>query len=378
VNLFETVGEMGHEQVLFCHSKNPDIKAIIAIHDTSLGSAMGATRLWPYVSEEAALKDALRLSRGMTYKAACANIPVGGGKAVIIAHPKDKTDELFRAYGRFIERLNGRFITGQDVNLTPEDVRTISQETSYVVGVEEKSGGPAPVTALGVFLGIQAAVEFGLLSESLQGVKVAVQGLGNVGKNLCQQLHENGAKLFVTDISKEKTEEVKRLFGATVVEPDEIYSLNVEVFSPCALGGIINSETIPLIQAPIIAGCANNQLGEEKIHSQMLAKKGILYCPDYVINAGGLINVYNEMIGYNEEKAFQQLHNIYDTLIEIFEIAQQQGVTTNGAAKQLAEQRIMMARSLKNQQKRIQESGVRIQEELLRWGASSAGRLSVG
>jgi leucine dehydrogenase len=342
---------MGHEQVLFCHGKNPDIKAIIAIHDTSLGAAMGATRLWPYPSEEAALKDALRLSRGMTYKAACANIPVGGGKAVIIANPEDKTDDLFRAYGQFIERLNGRFITGQDVNLTPEDVRTISQETSYVVGVEEKSGGPAPVTALGVFLGIQAAVEFGLLTESLEGLRVAVQGLGNVGRNLCQELHEHGAKLFVTDISREKTDEVKKLFGATVVEPEEIYSLDVEVFSPCALGGILNSETIPLIQAPIIAGCANNQLGYEKIDSQMLAEKGILYCPDYVINAGGLINVYNEMIGYNEEKAFEQLHNIYDTLIEIFEIAQQQWITTNDAAKQLAEQRIMMARSLKNQQR---------------------------
>ena len=350
MNLFETVGEMGHEQVLFCHGKDPDIKAIIAIHDTSLGPAMGATRLWPYVSEEAALKDALRLSRGMTYKAACANIPVGGGKAVIIANPEDKTDYLLRAYGRFVERLNGRFITGQDVNLTAQDVRIISQETNHVVGVEEKSGGPAPITALGVFLGIKASVEFGLQSESIEGLRVAVQGLGNVGKNLCQKLHEHGAKLFVTDISKEKTEEVKRLFGATVVEPEEIFSLDVEVFSPCALGGILNSETIPLIQAPIIAGCANNQLGQEQIHSQMLAGKGILYCPDYVINAGGLINVYNEMIGYNEEKAFKQLHNIYDTLLEIFDIAQEQQTTTNDAAKQLAEQRIMMARQLKNQQ----------------------------
>ncbi len=350
MNLFETVEDMGHEQVLFCHGKNPDIKAIIAIHDTSLGSAMGATRLWPYVNEEAALNDALRLSRGMTYKAACANIPVGGGKAVIIANPENKTDDLLRAYGRFVERLNGRFITGQDVNLTAQDVRTISRETSYVVGVEEKSGGPAPITAQGVFLGIKAAVEFGLQSESIDGLKVAVQGLGNVGKNLCQYLHENGARLFVTDISPEKTEEVKRLFGATVVEPEQIFSLDVDVFSPCALGGILNSETIPRLQAPIIAGCANNQLGQEQIHSQMLAEKGILYCPDYVINAGGLINVYNEMIGYNEEKAFKQLHNIYDTLLEIFEIAQTQQTTTNDAAKQLAEQRIMMARHLKNQQ----------------------------
>ncbi|ARV62692.1 leucine dehydrogenase [Nostocales cyanobacterium HT-58-2] len=347
MNLFETVTEMGHEQVLFCHGQDPDIKAIIAIHDTSLGPAMGATRLWPYATEEAALQDALRLSRGMTYKAACANIPVGGGKAVIIAHPEKKTEDLFRAYGRFVESLKGRFITGQDVNLTPEDVRKISQETKYVVGVEERSGGPAPVTAWGVFLGIKAAVEFKLYTQDLKGFSVAIQGLGNVGQNLCRHLHEQGAKLFVSDISREKTEQVKRLFGATVVEPNEIYSLDVDVLSPCALGGILNSETIPRIKAAIIAGAANNQLGVEALHSQMLAAKGILYCPDYVINAGGLINVYNEMIGYNEEKAFKQVNNIYDTLLEIFDKAQKQGITTNDASKQLAEERILKARHLK-------------------------------
>lgn len=345
MQLFETVREMGHEQVLYCHGKNPDIKAIIAIHDTTLGPAMGATRLFPYVNEEAALKDALRLSRGMTYKAACANIPAGGGKAVIIANPENKTDEMLRAYGRFVQSLNGRFITGQDVNITPQDVREISKETNYVVGVSEKSGGPAPITALGVFLGIKAAVESRLQSQQLQGLKVAVQGLGNVGKNLCRHLHENGIELFVTDVNLARAEEVKRLFGATIVNPDEIYSLDVDVFAPCALGGIINSETIPLLQAPIIAGAANNQLGNEQIHSQMLAEKGILYCPDYVINAGGLINVYNEMIGYDEEKAFKQVHNIYDTLIAIFDIAKRQDIPTNDAAKRLAESRIMSVRN---------------------------------
>lgn len=350
MNLFETVTEMGHEQVLFCHGKNPDIKAIIAIHDTSLGPAMGATRLLPYANEEAALNDALRLSRGMTYKAACANIPVGGGKAVIIANPNNKTDELFEAYGRFVNSLQGRFITGQDVNLTPQDVRIIGRETNYVVGVEEKSGGPAPITAKGIFLGIKAAVEFRFQTERLDGLKVAVQGLGNVGKNLCQHLHEHGAELFVTDIDQEKTAAAQKMFGATVVEPDEIYSLNVDIFSPCALGGILNTQTIHLLQAPIIAGAANNQLGQEKIHGQMLTDKGILYCPDYVINAGGLINVYNEMIGYNEEKAFRQLDNIYDTLLEIFQRAKQQGITTNDASKQLAEERITQARHTKNKQ----------------------------
>ncbi|MEO1378003.1 MAG: tryptophan dehydrogenase ScyB [Cyanobacteria bacterium J06635_10] len=347
MNLFENVTEMGHEQVLFCNGKDPDIKAIIAIHNTSLGPAMGATRMLPYVNEEAALKDALRLSRGMTYKAACANIPVGGGKAVIIGNPQHKTDELLYAYGRFVNSLNGRFITGQDVNMTPEDVRKISKETSYVVGVEEKSGGPAPVTGWGVFLGLKAAVEFRLKTSDLTGMKVAVQGLGNVGKNLCRHLHENGAKLFVTDINKERIEEVESLFGATSVSPSEIYGLDVDVFSPCALGGIINSKTIPQIAASVIAGAANNQLGEEKEDGMMLVEKGILYAPDYVINAGGLINVYNEMIGYNEEKAFKQVKNIYSTLLDIFNRAETQKMTTDDAAKQLAEERITNAKNLK-------------------------------
>jgi leucine dehydrogenase len=347
VNLFESVTDMGHEQVLFCHGKDPVIKAIIAIHDTSLGPAMGATRMLPYPNEEAALKDALRLSRGMTYKAACAGIPVGGGKAVIVGHPENKTEDLLRAYGRFVESLNGRFITGQDVNLTPDDVRAISKETRYVVGVEERSGGPAPVTAWGVFLGLKAAVEFRLQTKNLNGIKVAVQGLGNVGQNLCRHLYEYGAKLYVTDISPKKTEEVKRLFGATVVEPDDIYSLDVDVLSPCALGGILNSETIPQIKASVIAGAANNQLGVEQLHGSMLVAKDILYAPDYVINAGGLINVYNEMVGYNEERAFKQVENIYDTLLEIFERAQKQGISTNDASKQLAEDRINKARHLK-------------------------------
>ncbi|GBE91876.1 tryptophan dehydrogenase ScyB [Nostoc cycadae] len=350
MQLFETVREMGHEQILYCHGKNPDIRAIIAIHDTSLGPAMGATRLYPYINEEAALKDALRLSRGMTYKAACANIPAGGGKAVIIANPTDKTDDMLRAYGRFVESLKGRFITGQDVNITPQDVRTIQQETNHVVGVEEKSGGPAPITALGVFLGIKAAVEFRWQTQRLEGMRVAVQGLGNVGKNLCQHLYENGVQLFVSDIRPEKTVEIKNLFGATVVEPEEIYGLDVDIFSPCAMGGIINSQTIPQIQAKIIAGAANNQLENERLHGQRLIEKGILYSPDYVINAGGIINVYNEMIGYDEDKAFKQVNNIYDTLLKIFGIAYQQGITTNDASKRLAEERILQARAIKNQQ----------------------------
>jgi leucine dehydrogenase len=347
MKLFETIREMGHEQVLFCHDKDQDLRAIIAIHDTGLGTAMGATRLWPYASEEDALRDVLRLSRGMTYKAACANIPVGGGKAVIIANPENKTEGMLRAYGRFIESLNGRFITGQDVNLSSEDVREIKRETNHVVGVSQQATGPVRMTAIGVLLGIKAAVEFRWKTKKLNQLKIAIQGVGNVGRNLCHYLHEHEVKLFVSDLRREKAEEIKHLYGATVVEPNEIYSLEVDVFSPCALGGVLNSSTIPHIKATIIAGSANNQLENEQIHSRLLESKEILYCPDYVINAGGLIDVYNEMIGYSEEKALKQLNNIYDTLLEIFRKSQKEGITTHEAAKCLAEQRIIKAKNIK-------------------------------
>ena len=343
MELFETVTQMGHEQVLFCHNPEQNLKAIIAIHDASLGSAMGATRLWPYASEADALRDVLRLSRGMTYKAACANIPVGGAKAVIIAEPQAKTSELLRAYGRFVNRLNGRFVTGQDVNLCADDVREICRETKYVVGVSEESGGPALITAYGVLFGIKAAVEF-KLQKRLDELKIAVQGLGNVGSNLCKLLHEKGATLFVTDINPERTAAMKRLYGATVVDLDEIYSLDVDIFSPCAMGATLNNSTIPSLKASIVAGSANNQLENEQRDSKLLKSKGILYCPDYVINAGGLINVYNEMIGYQEDKAFKQLNGIYDTLLEIFNIAEQEDINNFEAAQKLAEQRIAKAR----------------------------------
>lgn len=341
MKLFETVTQMGHEQVLFCHDKDHNLRAIIAIHNTNLGAAMGATRLFPYQSDTDALNDALRLSRGMTYKAACANLPVGGGKAVIIAHPQDKTKDLLRAYGRFVDRLNGRFITGQDVNLSPDDVREINKETSYVVGIQERSGGPAPITARGVLLGIKAAVSHRWQQENLQGLRVAVQGLGNVGKNLCQHLHDHGAKLFVCDLDPKKTAEMKRLYGATIVELEKIYGLDVDIFSPCAMGGILNEFTIPQLQASIVAGAANNQLKNEGLDSCLLQEKEILYCPDYVINGGGLINVYNEMIGYDEIKVFQQLNNIYNSLLEIFNIAKTEKITSFEAAQKLAEKRIM-------------------------------------
>jgi leucine dehydrogenase len=348
VKLFETTRATEHQQVLFCHDPETNLKAIIALHDTDLGSAMGATRLFPYASEDAALRDALRLSRGMTYKAACANIPVGGGKGVIIADPNQKTDCLIRAYGRFVERLKGQFITGQDVNISLHDVHQIHRETSYVMGVKEESGGPVPLTAAGVMLGMQAAVEFRLQRQSFEGLKVAVQGVGNVGETLCRLLSERGAQLFISDLRRERAEEVAERYGATIVDQDAVYALPVDVFAPCALGAVLNNTTIPRLQASIVAGAANNQLEDEQKHSLLLTARNILYCPDYVINAGGLINVYNEMIGYNKERVQTQLNNVYGTLLEIFGRAQRSEITTQEAAQQLAKKRIEQSKKAKS------------------------------
>jgi leucine dehydrogenase len=344
VQLFETIDHMGHERVLFYQNPELKLKAIIALHDTGLGVAMGATRMLPYANEADALNDVLRLSRGMTYKAACANIPVGGAKAVIICDPQHKTEAMLRDYGRFVESLQGVFVTGQDVNLSPQDVRLIAQETRHVVGLNTESLGPAPITAMGVFLGIKAALKFRFGDRPLSDVKVAIQGLGNVGHYLCQLLHEQGVRLFVSDISREKTWLAQRLYNAKVVSPQKIYALNVDVFAPCALGGILNNATIPLMKAPIIAGSANNQLQYEAIDSQALTQKDILYCPDYVINSGGLIDVYNEMIGYEPVKVQQQLNDISTTLEEIFITAKEQSLTTNEAAFELAQKRIVAAK----------------------------------
>ncbi|MFQ4144826.1 Glu/Leu/Phe/Val dehydrogenase dimerization domain-containing protein [Chlorogloeopsis sp. ULAP02] len=350
MKVFESLRATNHEQILFCHDRETNLRAIIALHDTSLGLAMGATRLFPYNSEEDALRDVLRLSRGMTYKAACANIPVGGAKAVIIANPEEKTDALLKSYGRFVESLNGRFVTGQDVNLSPEDVRTINKETNYVVGIKELGGGATLATAIGVVLAIKAAADFRWQRKNLDGLKIAVQGIGNVGKNLCKILYANGVKLFVSDLIRDKAEEIADLYEATIVEHQHIHSLDVDVFSPCALGGILNSSSILQIRASIIAGAANNQLENEELHSQLIKSRKILYCPDYVINAGGLINVYNEMIGNDDEKALSHVRKIYDTVLEIFDKAEREEITTYTASKLLAEERIKKQKQQKIQQ----------------------------
>ncbi|HEX6937987.1 MAG TPA: Glu/Leu/Phe/Val dehydrogenase [Longimicrobiales bacterium] len=340
MEIFERIGEYEHEQVVFCYEPSAGYKGIIAIHDTTLGPALGGTRFWNYRSDEEALIDALRLSRGMTYKAAVAGLNLGGGKAVIIGDPKTKRREaLFRAHGRFVESLKGRYITAEDVGTSTEDMDYVQMETEYVTGIAHKSGDPSPVTAYGVYRGIKACAKERYGSDSLDGLRVAVQGLGHVGYHLCRLLTQDGARIAVTDIDEERVQRVVREFGAEPVGPERIYSVDAQVFAPCALGAVVNDETIPQFRFEIVAGAANNQLAEAR-HGDELAKRGILYAPDYVINAGGLINVYGELHGWTRDRAERKAGEIYDTLCQIFELAKEQGIPTHQAADRVAERRI--------------------------------------
>ncbi|MBY6016687.1 amino acid dehydrogenase [Halomonas denitrificans] len=328
---------------MFVHDEASGLKAIIAVHDTTLGPAVGGCRMWPYESEQDAINDVLRLSRGMTYKNALAGLEFGGGKSVIIGDPKsDKSEALFRAFGRFVDSLGGRYYSAEDVGITTADIMIAHQETPYMAGLEGKSGDPSPYTALGTFLGIKAAVKHQRGIDSLEGIKVAVQGLGHVGFHLCRHLHEAGAKLVVCDLSETQLERARTEFGAEVVALDEIYRQDVDVYAPCALGATINDTTIPQLQATIVAGCANNQLAEPR-HGEVLKEKGILYAPDYVINAGGIINVSFER-DYNADKAEAKVRKIYDTLLTIFNEADNSGKTTAVVADEMARAIIERAR----------------------------------
>lgn len=335
-----------HEQIVFCSDPRSGLKAIICIHDTSLGPAVGGCRMWEYNTDEGALVDALRLSRGMSYKNAMAGLKMGGGKSVIIGNAKShKSEALFRTFGRYIESLSGRYITAEDVGITPEDMAIVNKETNYVVGLEGKSGDPSPVTAYGVYIGMKSAVKHRLGTDSLDGIKVAVQGAGHVGHYLCQHLVEEGAKIFITDINKESVDKVVADCGATPVDINDIYGLDVDVYAPCALGATVNDDTIPRLKASVIAGCANNVLAEDR-HGEELRKRGILYAPDYVINAGGIINVSFEE-NYNKDVAIKKVDEIYGTLTEIFEKAEAEDKTTNIVADELARKRIADARAKK-------------------------------
>ena len=333
--IFDLVDFDDHEQVVFCSDKATGLKAIIAVHSTKLGAAVGGCRLWDYASDEEAITDVLRLSRGMTYKNAMAGLAMGGGKSVIIGDAKKiKSEALFKAFGNALNGLGGSYISAEDVNITTDDIAIANTVTPYVTGTEGKSGNPAPFTALGTFLGIKAAVKHKLKTDDLTGLKVAIQGLGSVGYYLCEHLHKAGAKLVVTDLNQDALDKVATEFGAEVVGLNEIYDQDVDIYAPCALGATINDSTIDRIKAGIIAGCANNQLAEPR-HDQALVDRGILYAPDYVINAGGIINVSFEE-AYDKDKATRKVEEIYDTLLDIFNTADQQNEPTGQVADEMA------------------------------------------
>ncbi|MGH7504887.1 MAG: Leu/Phe/Val dehydrogenase [Longimicrobiales bacterium] len=347
MGIFDDIAEHGHEQVVFGYDPTTGYKGIIAIHNTTLGPALGGTRFWNYDSDEDALTDVLRLSRGMTYKAAVAGLNLGGGKSVIIGNPRTTQREmLFRAHGRFVDTLKGRYITAEDVGTSVEDMDYVQMETDYVSGMAGGLGDPSPVTAYGTYRGIKACAKEKYGDDSLAGKRVAVQGVGHVGYHLCSYLAEEGARLAVTDIDDGRVQKVVKDFGAEPVKPDAIYGEEADIFAPCALGAVINDRTLPRFRFDIIAGAANNQLEEER-HGDEVAEKGILYAPDYVLNAGGLINVYGELNGWTPERAKRKAGEIYQTLLDLFELARDQGIPTYAAADRLAERRIEQVAALK-------------------------------
>lgn len=339
--MIEKHGE--HEEVVICHNKDAGLNTIIAVHNTALGPALGGTRMWNYASDEEALVDVLRLSKGMTYKAAASGLNLGGGKAVIIGDPKvQKNEALFRAFGQYVQSLNGRYITAEDVGTSVKDMEYVYAETRWVTGISKSLGGsgdPSPFTAHGVYMGIKASMKEKNKTDSLKGVRIAVQGLGNVGFHLIEELVREGAQLTVSDIDVDKCKKVEKQFNVKVVAPDQILFAECDVLAPCALGAIINDQSLPKIKAKIIAGGANNQLAEGR-HGQAVKEMGILYAPDYVINAGGLMNVFVELESYSPERALQKTETIYDNILAIYDIARREDIPTNIAADRIAERRI--------------------------------------
>ncbi|MBI2866167.1 MAG: Glu/Leu/Phe/Val dehydrogenase, partial [Chloroflexi bacterium] len=331
MDILEHMGSFGHEQVTYCSDPGSGLRAIIAIHDTTLGPSLGGTRMWPFRTEEEACRDVLRLSRAMTYKAAAAGLQLGGGKAVVIGDPaRDKDEALFRSFGRFVETLGGRYITTEDVGTTERDMAWIATETEYVVGVPLSQGGsgdPSPSTGFGVYQAMRACAEQAFGSDALEGKTVALQGFGKVASYLAGHLKEAGARLVACDVAPRAVERARSEFGARVVSPEKIYDVECDIFAPCALGGVLNDDTIPRLKAHIVCGGANNQLLEDR-HSEALQERGILYAPDYVANGGGLINLSFELTGYDEEAAQEKVAEVYDTMVRVLAIAKAEGITT--------------------------------------------------
>ena len=339
--VIESMNLMGHEQILFCQDQETGLKAIIAIHNTVLGPSLGGTRMWPYKNEMEALTDVLRLSRGMTYKAAVSGLNLGGGKAVIIGDSrKDKSEALFRRFGKFVNNLAGKYITAEDVGISPREMNWVNMETKHVAGLPGLSGDPSPVTAYGVYMGMKAAAKQAYGNDSLNGKKVSVQGVGHVGEYLVEHLTKEGAKVFITDIHDDTLSQVAKKYKATVVGIDEIYDLDVDIYAPCALGATVNDETLPKLKCAIIAGAANNQLKDEKKHGEEVLKKGIIYAPDYAINAGGLINCYTEVKGLSADWAMKNAEEIYNTIAAILNESKSSNTPTYLVANRIAERRI--------------------------------------
>lgn len=345
MNIKEEILEIsGYEKVIKVTEETTGLQAIIAIHNTTLGPGLGGTRIYPYKSFDEALTDALRLSRGMTYKAAIAQVGLGGAKSVIIADPlKQKTPELLKAFGKAVNRLEGQYICAEDVGCTPDDIEVILQATKYACGVHNLrgSGNPSAFTAHGAFLGIKSVIQELDGSHSLKGKTVAIQGIGSVGKRLAERLFWAGAKLIISDLDLDLIRHFAHEFDAEMVSPEEILSVECDVLAPCALGGVINQNTIPHFKCRAIAGAANNQL-LKPTDADHLMDRGILYAPDFVVNGGGLINVMNELSkeGYNATKARDMINQIYHQLLEIYEISQQNGISTEQAAVSLADHRL--------------------------------------
>lgn len=344
-SVFEQMSDMEHEQLVFCNDEATGLKAIIALHNTVLGPGMGGTRMWNYTSEEEAVKDALRLSRGMTFKSAIAGLNIGGGKAVIIGDARKlKNEALMRRFGRFVDSIGGRYWTAEDVNMSTRDMEYIRMETPYVAGLPINMGGsgdPSPVTAYGVYMGMKASAKKVYGTDDLKGKKVMVQGAGHVGTYLIEFLNKEGAHVMVSDIFEDKLTAVTKNHEATVVDPNEVYTTNMDIYAPCALGATLNDETISQLNCTIVAGGANNQLDDEVRHGNMLKEQGIIYAPDFLINSGGITNVYYEMQGnYNKERVMSQTERIYDVCLEVIEYAEKNDVTTHKAALDLALKRI--------------------------------------
>jgi len=335
------MSQFNHEQLLFCNDNATGLKAIIAVHNTTLGPALGGTRMWNYNNELEALNDVLRLSRGMTYKNSISGLNLGGGKAVIIGDArKNKSEALFRRFGKFVESLAGKYITAEDVGISPQDMVWVNMETNHVVGLPGKSGDPSPVTAYGVYMGMKAAAKVQFGSDSLNGKKVAVQGVGHVGQYLVENLAKEGAEIYITDIHEQTLKNVANKFGAKVVGLDEIYDVDSDIYAPCALGATVNDETLDRLKCSIIAGAANNQLANENVHGVEVMKKGMIYVPDFMLNAGGVINCYAEVKGLSPEWAMGKAEDIYNTAFDILSRSKTENIPTYKIANQMAEERI--------------------------------------